>query len=92
MTGRSGSAGTDGKGDVEAKFEEADHGGMQIDIVPAAPDEGSTDGEGIDAAARELLADMEVDHCKVILRDHGAPGWVTKARLETAIRRSGVKR
>jgi citrate lyase gamma subunit len=91
MTGRSGRAGTDGIVDVEAEFEETDHGGVEITIVPAGPEEGSTDGEGIDASARELLADLEIDNCRVTLRDHGAPGWVAKARLEAAVKRAGVR-
>jgi len=95
MTGRSGKAGTDSKVDAEVEFEEAIGGGVEIFIVPAAPEEGSTNGEAIDAmidaAASELLADMEIDDCKVTVRDHGAPGWVVRARLETAIKRSGVR-
>ena len=91
MTGRSGKAGTDSKVDAEVEFEEAPSGGVEILIVPAAPEEGSTDGEAIDAAARELLADMEIDSCKVTVHDHGAPGWVARARLETAIKRAGVR-
>ena len=74
------------------EFEEADHGGVDITIVPATPDEGPTDGEGIDAAARELLADFGVDNCKVTIRDHGALPWVAKARVEAAVARSGVRR
>ena len=91
MTGRSGSAGTDGKVDAEVEFEETPGGGVDVLIVPAAPEEGSTDGEAIDAAVRELLADMGIDGCKVTVHDHGAPGWVARARLETAIRRAGVR-
>ncbi len=91
MTGRSGKAGTDGKGDAEVEFEEASGGGVDIIIVPAAPEEGSTDGEAIDAASRELMADLEIGDCKVSIRDHAAPGWVARARLEAAIRRSGVR-
>jgi citrate lyase acyl carrier protein len=91
MTGRSGKAGTDGKVDAEVEFEEASGGGVEIFIVPAAPEEGSTDGEAIDAASRELLADMEIENCNVKVRDHGAPAWVARARLETAIKRSGVR-
>ena len=89
MAGRSGMAGTDGKGDAEVEFEEAEGGGMDVNIIPAAPEEGSTDGEALDAVARELLADMEVANCRVIIRDHGAPGWVAKARLECAVKRAG---
>jgi citrate lyase gamma subunit len=91
MSGRSGKAGTDGKGDAEVEFTEADGGGMDVIIVPAAPEEGSTDGEAIDAGIRELLADMELVNCRVDVKDHGAPGWVAKARLEAAIKRSGVR-
>ena len=91
MTDRTGKAGTAGKGDAEVEFREAGHGGVDIIIVPAAPEEGSTDGEAIDAAARELLADMDIADCKVTIRDHGAPGWVARARLETAVKRSGVR-
>jgi citrate lyase acyl carrier protein len=91
MTDRSGKAGTDSKVDAEVEFEEAAGGGVEILIVPAAPEEGSTDGEAIDAAARELLADMEIDNCRVTVKDHGAPGWVARARLETAVKRSGVR-
>ena len=91
MTGRSGKAGTDSKVDIEAEFEETDHGGIDVNIVPAAPEEGSTDGEALDAAARELLADFGIDNCRVVLRDHGAPDLVAKARLETALKRSGVR-
>ena len=91
MTGTSGKAGTEGKVDAEVEFEEAPAGGLEIFIVPAAPEEGSTDGEAIDAAARELLADMEIESAKVTVKDHGAPAWVARARLETAIKRSGVR-
>lgn len=91
MTGRSGKAGTESKVDVEVEFEEAPGGGVEVFIVPAAPEEGSTDGEAIDAAARELLADMDIADCKVTMKDHGAPGWVARARLEAAIRRAGVR-
>lgn len=91
MTGRSGRAGTDGKVDAEVEFEEATGGGVEIFIVPAAPEEGSTDGEAIDAAARELLADLGIEACKVTIKDHGSPAWVARARLETAIRRAGVR-
>jgi citrate lyase gamma subunit len=91
MSGRSGKAGTDSKVDAEVEFEEASGGGVEVFIVPAAPEEGSTDGEAIDAAVRELLADMEITACKVTVRDHGAPGWVARARAETAIKRSGVR-
>jgi citrate lyase acyl carrier protein len=91
MSGRSGKAGTDSKVDAEIEFEEAPGGGVEIFIVPAAPEEGSTDGEAIDAAARELLADMEIENCRVTVKDHGAPGWVARARLEAAVRRAGVR-
>jgi citrate lyase gamma subunit len=91
MTGRSGKAGTDGKGDAEVEFVEATGGGADIIIVPAAPEEGSTDGETIDASARELIAEMEIDHCRVTIKDHAAPAWVARARLEAAIKRSGVR-
>jgi citrate lyase gamma subunit len=91
MTGRSGKAGTDGKGDAEVEFVDAGGGGVDVIIVPAAPEEGSTDGEAIDAGIRELIADMEIDNCRVNVKDHGAPGWVAKARLEAAITRSGVR-
>ena len=92
MTGRSGRAGTADKGDVEVEFEEADAGGIVIDIVPADPEEGSTDGACLETAATELLADFEVTAAKVTVRDHCAPDWVLKARLETALRRAGVGR
>ena len=90
MAGRKGMAGTDSKGDVEVEFEEAEGGGVDIIIVPAAPEEGSTDGEALDAVARELLADFEMDNCKVTMRDHGAVGWVAKARVDCAMQRAGV--
>ncbi len=91
MAGRSGKAGTDSAVDAEVEFEEAPGAGVEVLIVPAAPEEGSTDGEAIDAAARELLADVGVDGCRVTIRDHGAPAWVARARLEAAIRRAGVE-
>ena len=73
------------------EFQETTGGGLEIDIVPAPPEEGSTDGEAIDAELRELLADMEIDSGRVTVRDHGAHGWVARARLEAAVRRSGVR-
>jgi citrate lyase acyl carrier protein len=91
MAGRSGKAGTESAVDAEVEFEEAEDGGVDIEIVPAAPEEGSTDGEAIDAAVRELLADMGIDNCNVTVRDHGAPGWVARARAEAAVKRSGVR-
>ncbi len=92
MTGRSGMAGTANKGDAEVEFEEAEAGGVEVDIVPADPEIGSTDGACLEAAAKELLADFEVSAAKVTIRDQCAPGWVVKARLEAALRRAGVGR
>ena len=52
--------------------------------------EEATDGEALDAVARELLADFEMDNCRVTMRDHGAVGWVAKARVDCALQRAGV--
>ena len=88
-TGRAGRAGRAERGDAEVEFERA-ASGLEVMVVPASPREGRTDGERLEAAARELLADLEVVACRVTVRDHGAPEWVVRARLEAAAARAGV--
>jgi hypothetical protein len=45
-------AGTANKGDAEVEFEEAETGGVVVDIVPADPELGSTDSTNLEAAAK----------------------------------------
>jgi citrate lyase gamma subunit len=92
MGAKSGKAGTADRNDAEVEFVHATAGGLQVDIVPCPPEDGSTDGAALEAAARELLADLEVTAGRVTVRDHAAPPWVVKARLEAALGRAGVAR
>lgn len=92
MSGKTSKVGSGDRGDVEVEFTAATGGGLKVDIVPAAPEDGTTDGAALEAAARELLADLEVTAGHVIVRDHAAPAWVVKARLEAALMRAGVSR
>jgi len=91
MVGAAGRAGRAERGDAEVEFERASRG-LDVVVVPASPREGRTDGERLEAAARELLADLEVVAGRVTVRDHGAPEWVVRARLEAAVGRAGVGR
>ncbi len=86
-----GRAGRVERGDAEVEFEGADRG-LEVMVVPASPREGRTDGERLEAAARELLADLDIVAGRVTVRDHGAPEWVVRARLESAVGRAGVRR
>lgn len=92
MSDKTSKVGSGDRGDVEVEFTAATGGGLEVDIVPAAPEDGTTDGAALEAAAKELLADFEVTAGHVIVRDHAAPAWVVKARLEAALRRAGVSR
>lgn len=79
------SAGTMESSDVYVEIEPGEEGlAIQIESVV-----GKQFGENIAATVREVLADYELADAKVRVFDRGALECVLRARVETAILRSG---
>ena len=79
------SAGTMESSDVYVEIEPGEEGlAIQIESVV-----GKQFGENIAATVREVLADYDLADAKVRVFDRGALECVLRARVETAILRSG---
>lgn len=81
---RSASAGTMESSDAYVEIEPAAE--LSIDIESVV---GRQFGDKIEAAVREVLADCGVDLAAVRVTDRGALDCVIRARVETAVKRSG---
>ena len=80
------SAGTMESSDVYVEIEPAAELDVEIESVVA-----KQFGDKIDAAVRDVLAEMGVESASVRVVDRGALECVIRARVETAIKRCGGK-
>ena len=80
------SAGTMESSDVYVEIEPAAKLDVEIESVVA-----KQFGDKIDAAVRDVLAEMGVESASVRVVDRGALECVIRARVETAIKRCGGK-
>ncbi len=79
--------GKDIRSDLHVAMEPRDGGGLQIALESRV---GLYYGKSILAQAREVLESLGVKHAKVSIRDEGALPFVISARIETAVKRTGL--
>jgi citrate lyase subunit beta/citryl-CoA lyase len=82
-----GRAGPDVRSDLRVIFEPRNSGGIAIELQSrVAP----YYGDRIRAQARDVLAELDVDHARIAIQDEGALPFVIAARIEAAVRRAGL--
>jgi citrate lyase subunit beta/citryl-CoA lyase len=87
LRAEAGRAGGEVRSDLHVTFEERDTGGIQIDLQSRVA---LYYGENIREQARELLQGLGIAHAFVRIVDEGALPFVIAARLEAAVKRTGL--
>ncbi|HEY3930669.1 MAG TPA: aldolase/citrate lyase family protein [Candidatus Koribacter sp.] len=87
LRGEAGRVGKDVRSDLHVIFEPRTSGGVEIELKSRVA---IYYGENIRRQTREILAQLGVVHGFVKIVDEGALPFVISARLETAVKRSGV--
>ena len=82
-----GRSGPDVRSDCRVVFERRSAGGIEIDLQSKVA---AYYGESILTQARQVLADLGVEHARLLLEDMGALPFVIAARIEAAVRRAGL--
>jgi citrate lyase subunit beta/citryl-CoA lyase len=86
-SGQAGHWGQEIRSDLHVVFESSDSGGIEISLESrVAPYYGSA----IMQQTREVLAELGVEHARVVIHDEGALPFTIGARIEAAVRRSGI--
>ncbi len=86
-TYEAGRSGPDVRSDCRVVFMPRNSGGMDIELRSKVA---AYYGESILTQARQVLADLAVEHARVVIEDAGALPYVIAARIEAAARRAGV--
>ena len=86
--GEAGRAGEDVRSDLHVSVEIRKTGGREIEISSKV---GAYYGRSISQVTKRVLDALGVQHARVVLDDKGALPFVIAARVETALRRAGVK-
>jgi citrate lyase subunit beta/citryl-CoA lyase len=82
-----GRCGTDVRSDLRVIFEPRERGGIEIDLQSrVAP----YYGDSIREQARQVLAQLAIEHARLKIEDEGALPFVIAARIEAAVRRAGL--
>ncbi len=82
-----GRSGADVRSDLRVVFERRERGGIEIVLQSrVAP----YYGDAIRQQARQVLAQLEVEHARLTIEDEGALPFVIAARIEAAARRAGL--
>src|SRR5690349_16991248 len=82
-----GRSGPDVRSDCHAVFEPRRNGGIEIELQSKV---GAYYGDAIVAQARQVLADLGIEHARLVLDDAGALPFTIAARIEAAVRRAGL--
>jgi citrate lyase subunit beta / citryl-CoA lyase len=85
--GESGRAGTDVRSDLHVTFEQRTAGGIEISLRSRV---NLYYGEAIRQQARDVLCELGIAHAHLEIVDEGALPFVIAARIEAAVRRSGL--
>jgi citrate lyase subunit beta/citryl-CoA lyase len=85
--GESGRAGTDVRSDLHVTFEQRTAGGIEISLRSRVD---LYYGETIRQQARDVLCELGIAHAHLEIVDEGALPFVIAARIEAAVRRSGL--
>lgn len=78
------SAGTESREDLLVTVGPGEN---EVNIVIDS-DVGRLFGSQIEAAAREILAQYEIESCTMTIKDHSALDYVVRSRVETAVIRA----
>lgn len=87
QVGTAGRRGDAVRSDCWVSFQPRSHGAA--DIVVRSRVEAMY-GDSIRRLAREVLLEMDIEHCRLEMEDYGALPFTIAARIETAVRRSGL--
>lgn len=82
-----GRSGPEVRSDCRITLHPATQGGVAIELQSRV---GAYYGEQITAQARQVLAELGVEHARVLIEDSGALPYVIAARIESAVRRAGT--
>ena len=82
-----GRSGPEVRSDCRVTFDPATQGGLAIELQSRVA---AYYGEQITAQARQVLAELGLEHARVLIEDSGALPYVIAARIEAAVRRAGA--
>ena len=82
-----GRAGKDVRSDLRVEFSPQDAGGLQIDLKSRVA---TYYGQAIRVQAEQVLQALGLKHCRLSIEDEGALPFVISARIEAAVRKSGL--
>jgi len=85
--GQAGRSGPEVRSDCRVAFQARTQGGLDIELQSRV---GAYYGEQIETQARQALADLGVEHARLLIEDAGALPYVIAARIEAAVRRAGA--
>lgn len=85
-TTEAGRSGGEVRSDCYVRFEPRPSGGVEIELASRVE---AYYGDNIRTQARQVLADLGVNHARVTIEDMGALPFVISARIEAAVRRAG---
>jgi len=86
-TFESGRSGKDVRSDLHVAFTPQAAGGLEIDLKSRVA---TYYGESIRTQAEQVLRKLGVAHCQLSIEDEGALPFVISARIEAAVRKSGL--
>jgi len=86
-TGEAGRRGSDVRSDCWIAVEIAEGGGIQLELASKVK---ALYGSSIREGIRETLAALDIENVRVQVDDQGALPWMIQARLEAALRRTGI--
>ncbi len=82
-----GRSGPDVRSDCRVMFVPRSAGGIEIELQSKVA---AYYGDSILTQARQVLADLGVEHARLLMEDAGALPFVISARIEAAVRRAGM--
>ena len=82
-----GRSGPEVRSDCRTVFERRSGGGIDIELQSKVA---AYYGDSILTQARQVLADLGVEHARLLIEDMGALPYVIAARIEAAVRRAGL--
>ena len=83
----SGRSGKDVRSDLHVQFMPQNSGGLRVDLKSRVA---TYYGDSIRAQAENVLRELGIAHCHLSIEDEGALPFVISARIEAAVRKSGV--
>jgi len=82
-----GRSGPEVRSDCRVVFVPRSTGGIDVELQSKVA---AYYGDSILTQARQVLADLGVEHARLLIEDQGALAFVISARIEAAVRRAGL--